>query len=110
MEFSALSGETYGVSFDGFLFMIVFSLSVLLSLIGIGTSVLIALLMRERSTRLMLYYKYLYCVEHTLVNAIFLSRADVLSDLFSAMPLSNTCREVFDNRQQLFDNLNVVCR
>ena len=48
-------------------------------------------------------------MEHTLANVIVLSRADVLLDWFSAMPLSNTCREVFDNSQQLFDNLIVVC-
>ena len=41
VEFSALSGETYSVPFVGFLFMITFSSSAILSLTGIRTSVLI---------------------------------------------------------------------
>ena len=80
VKFSALSGEIYGVPFVGFLFMIAFSSSVRLSLIGIGTSIFIALLMRGRLTRLMMYYKDKHCAGHTLANVIVLYRADVLSD------------------------------
>ena len=74
----AISGEIYGVPFVGFLIMIELSLSIIWSLIGIGTSVIIVLLMRGRLTRLMLYHKDVYRVEHSLVNMIVLSRADVL--------------------------------
>ena len=63
-----------------------------------------------RSSRLMLYHKDLHCTEHTLVNVNVLSRADVLSDWFSEIPLLNTCRKVFYNSQQLFDNLIVICQ
>ena len=43
VKFSALSEERYSVHFVGFLFMITSSSSTRLSLIGIGTSVLIAI-------------------------------------------------------------------
>ena len=110
VEYSAPSRETYDVSFDGFPFMTTFSSSARLSLIGIGTSVLIALLMRGRSTRLVLYNKDAYLVEHSLVNVTVLSCADIPSDSFPAIPLSNTCREILDKSQYLYDNLIVVCR
>ena len=107
---SALTGETCGVPFVIFLFLIELSSSVKWSLIGIDTSVIIVLLIRRKSIRSMMYHKDAYSVEYSLVDAIVLSRADVLSYWLPAMPLSNICREVFDNSQQLFDNLIAVCR
>ena len=80
VKLSAISGEIYGVPFVGFLFMIELSSSIRWSLIGIGTSVIIVLLMRGRLTRSMLYHKDVYRIEHSVVDVVVLFRADVLSD------------------------------
>ena len=57
VECGALSGETYDVLFVGFLFMIAFSSSARLLLIGIATSIFINLLTKGRCTSLVLYCK-----------------------------------------------------
>ena len=80
VKLSMISGETYGVPFVGFLFVIELSSSVRWSLRGIGTSVIIVLLMRGKLTRSMLYHKDVYRIEHSLVDVIVLFRADVLLD------------------------------
>ena len=80
VKLSMISGETYGVPFVGFLFVIELSSSVRWSLRGIGTSVVIVLLMRGKLTRSMLYHKDVYRIEHSLVDVIVLFRADVLLD------------------------------
>ena len=91
VECGALSGETYGVLFVGFLFMIAFSSSARLLLIGIATSIFIVLLTKGRCTSLVLYCKDVHFLKHSLVNVIILSRASIPIDRSPAMPLMNNC-------------------